>query len=410
MAAMDAPRFERVLAAEGISNFGSMLSRLAIPWLATLVLQASAAQMAALLLADVAAAGVASLWLGAWVDRSGKRRVMLLADAGRCALLLALAFAAWRGQATMAGLFVAAAISGLLTAAFELARSAWVAQQVPAGELPRRNAQLSAAGSVTEAAAFAIGGWLFQGLGAVVALAVDALSYAASALCLRGVPEVPGAQGVRPSVPASWWARLQAEALHGLQAVAAHPALRTLAGVEGLLAFWMGLSGTSYMIFVSRDVGLPTSTLGMVFALGGLGSVAGAALAPRLGRRWGPGRVMTLGLLLTALGAACLPLVPGPGWMAVALLITQQTVGDAGHTLQQVHDRTLRQTAVPPELLARADAGIRTVGHACTVAGALAGGMLGTLFNARAVLAVAAGCVAAAAVLAALRLAERRAV
>ena len=31
--------YRRVLAAEGISNFGSMLSRLAIPWLATLVLR-----------------------------------------------------------------------------------------------------------------------------------------------------------------------------------------------------------------------------------------------------------------------------------------------------------------------------------------------------------------------------------
>ena len=38
-----------VLAAEGVSNFGSMLSRLAIPWLAALVLQATPSKMAALL-------------------------------------------------------------------------------------------------------------------------------------------------------------------------------------------------------------------------------------------------------------------------------------------------------------------------------------------------------------------------
>jgi hypothetical protein len=305
------------------------------------------------------------------------------------------------------GLFVAAAFSGWLTAAFELARSAWVAQQVPVGELPRRNAQLSAVGSVSEAASFAIGGWLFQGLGAAVALAIDGASYALSALCLRGVPEVPGAAAPQ-AASGSRLQRLRAEALQGLHAVFDRPVLRTLAGVEGLLAFWMGLGGTSYMIFVSRDVGLPTGTLGMVFALGGLGSVAGAALAPRLGRRWGPGRVMTLGLLLAAVGAACLPLVPGPGWIAVALLVSQQTVGDAGHTLQQVHDRTLRQTAVPADRLACADAGIRTVGYIGTVAGAGVGGVLGTLFDARTVLALAAACVAAAALLAALRLAERR--
>jgi Na+/melibiose symporter-like transporter len=309
----------------------------------------------------------------------------------------------------MTGLFVAAALGGLLSAAFELARSAWVAQQVTPGDLPRRNAQLSAAGSLSEAASFAIGGWLFQGLGAVVALALDAASYAASAWCLRGVPEVPPAPTAAATAPGPAWQRQRAEALQGLRAVFAHPALRTLAGIEGLLAFWMGLSGTAYMIFVSRDIALPTGTLGMVFALGGLGSVAGAALAPRLGRLWGPGRVMSLGLLLTALGAACIPLAPGPGWVAVALLVTQQTVGDAGHTLQQVHDRTLRQTAVPAALLARADAGIRSVGHIGMVAGALVGGAMGTLFDARTVLTLAAACVAAAALVAARHLAEPRA-
>jgi predicted MFS family arabinose efflux permease len=117
---------------------------------------------------------------------------------------------------------------------------------------------------------------------------------------------------------------------------------------------------------------------------------------------------MSLGLLLTAVGAACIPLAPGPGWVAVALLVTQQTVGDAGHTLQQVHDRTLRQTAVPAALLARADAGIRSVGHIGMVAGALVGGAMGTLFDARTVLTLAAACVAAAALVAARHLAEPR--
>jgi hypothetical protein len=35
-----------------------------------------------------------------------------------------------------------------------------------------------------------------------------------------------------------------------------------------------------------------------------------------------------------------------PTLTAIALLAAQQIVGDAGHTIYQVHDRTLRQTAV----------------------------------------------------------------
>ena len=166
----------------------------------------------------------------------------------------------------------------------------------------------------------------------------------------------------------------------GLRTVAAAPTLRALAGIEGLLAFGMALTGTSLMIFVSRDLGLGTGELGLVFALGGLGAVLGGSLAPRLGRRLGPGRTMALGLALMAAGAACVPLAGvagGAGLAALAWLATQQIVGDAGHTTHDVHDLTLRQTAVPMALLARADGGIRSIGQGATLAGAPAGGVLG---------------------------------
>lgn len=396
--------FRRVLAAESVSNFGSMLSRLAIPWLATLALQATPWQMAALLLADVAAAAVGALLLGAWVDRRGKRAVMLGADVARALLLLLLAGAAWWGVASMTLLLAASMASGVLTVAFELARSAWVAQRVAPADLPRRNAQLSVAGSVSETLAFALGGWLYQGLGAALSLLVDALSYAVSALCLRGVPEVPAtADAADAARPASPWRACWHEATAGLRAVVSRPLLRRLASVHALLALSMALSGTSVMIFVSRDMALPTGQLGMVFAMGGLGAVLGGVLAPRLGRRLGPGRAMVLGVAAFALGAACVPMVQGAGWAAVGWLLAQQIVGDAGHTVQDVFDRSLRQTAVPAKLLARADAGIRSAGHLATLAGALLGGALGTLQGARSVLWLAAA-VAAAAVLAAWRL------
>ena len=75
--------FQRVLAAEIVSNFGSMLSRLVLPWLATLVLTATPFEMGLLLMADVVAGACGSLLLGAVVDRMRKRAVMLAADAAR---------------------------------------------------------------------------------------------------------------------------------------------------------------------------------------------------------------------------------------------------------------------------------------------------------------------------------------
>ena len=92
------------------------------------------------------------------------------------------------------------------------------------------------------------------------------------------------------------WQALWHDAAEGLRALAARPVLRALAGIEVLLAFAMALGGTSYMIYVSRDVGLPTGQLGLIFALGGLGSVLGAGVAPWLGRTIAPGRTMAVGL------------------------------------------------------------------------------------------------------------------
>lgn len=401
----------RVVAAEGVSNFGSMLSRLALPWLAALGLQASPADMAGLLVADVAAAAAGGLLLGPWVDRQGKRRVMLLADAGRLLLLALAAWATWRGWASMPLLMAVAAGQGLLTLAFELARSAWIAQHLAEPALPGANARLAAVGSLSETAAFALGGWLYQGLGAAWALLLDAASYALSAACLRGLPAddpaagsmaTPASAGAGPVPPAAtspgWWAQTR----DGWREIARRPDLRALAAIEAALALAMALAGTSYMIFVSRDLGLGTGPLGLVFALGGLGAVLGAALAPWLGRRLGPGRAMVAGLAAGALGAACVPLAQGAaGLGALAWLAAQQVLGDAGQTVHAVHDRSWRQRAVSPERLARIDAGLRSVGQGATLAGAWLGASLGAHWPTAGLLWLAAGCTALAALAAA---------
>jgi hypothetical protein len=218
------------------------------------------------------------------------------------------------------------------TVAFELARSAWMAQSLRSTELTARNAQMSAATSVSEVAAFALGGWLYEALGAVAALVVDALSYVVSAAFVRRVREAP----VRTTLadPCSMHSRI-AQAGAGIAMVATHPALRSLARVEVLARLATSVAGTSYMIFVARDIGFATGILGMIFAVGG--------------------------------------------------------------TLYDAHDRTLRQTSVRSEVLVRADAGIRTLGQLATLIGAVAGGALASARGTRLALVVSAALLASAA-------------
>ena len=104
-----------MIAAEVVSNFGSMMSRLAIPWLAVLVLGATPWQMGLLAVADVLAGAVTALGLGVMVDRWPKRAVMVSADAARAALLVLLALAASGHDLSFGLLWAAATAGGVFT-------------------------------------------------------------------------------------------------------------------------------------------------------------------------------------------------------------------------------------------------------------------------------------------------------
>jgi|GEM_PF-811615 len=412
---MTAPalRFAPLLWAEGASNFGSMLSRLAIPWLATLGLDASTWAMGWLLVAQVGSGAVTALVLAPWLDRANRRSAMLLADGG-CAIVLALLAAAAATEVlSMPLLVLAATATGALATVFDMARSAWIGTHVPPADLPRCNAQLSAVGSVSETLAFAGGGWLFQWAGAVTALAVDAGSYGVSAMCVRRLdigkrpmPQTASRALLSRRVAAAvraWWADTRG----GWRALAADPRLRVLAAIEALVSLGGAIFGACFMVYVTRTLAFEPGLLGMIFALGALGALAGAALAPAVGRRLGSGGAMAVGLVLLAIGNLAPVLAPGVGWAGVGLLVAQQIVGDSGQVLHEVHGRSLRQSLPDPAMLARVDGGLRSAGHLVTVLGALGGGAAAQQWGERPVLAFAAVCALWAAGLAALKLPGR---
>jgi len=397
--------FQRVLAAEVVSTFGSLMSRLAIPWLAVLVLQAGPTAMAWIAMAHVAAGALAALLLGALVDAWPKRRTMIAADLIRAATLLSLPLLAVLGILTLPWLVAVVAINGVMTVAFELAQSAWIARSTPHDELTQRNAALAAGGAATEAVSFSVTGWLFQWLGAIAVMLADALTYLLSAALLLQIDE-PAAAAPQRAAGSRLRDRARAlatEVQAGLRVTAAEPVLRTLAVVATLVEFAMSFAATTYMIYVSRDLALPTGILGLLFALGGVGSLtawwAPARAAPRI-----PARTWLIGsLLLWAAGSAAAPIATTAGLIGVLLIATQQIVGDAGGMAYGIADRTLRQKHAPPQLLARVDASVRTLGYAATLLGATVSGVLAERYGARALL-FASSALLGVAALAALRL------
>lgn len=406
---MSTGSFRRVFAAEVVSTFGSLMSRLAIPWLAVLVLQAEPTAMALLAVADVAAGALAALLLGALVDRWPKRRTMIAADLLRAAMLFTVPVMALLDRLSIGWLVVVVAVTGALTVAFELAQSAWIARSTAQDDLTQRNSALAAGSAATEAVSFGLTGWLFQWLGAVVVMVADALTYVASALLLVKITEPPPLKEETPAAT-TFRGRLQAlvsEVRAGMRAVAADPVLRGLAVVATVVAFATSFAATTYMIYVSRDVAFPTGTLGLLFALGGIGSLFGSWLTARTANRIDPRLWLVGSLALWALGSVATPLATTAGLVGIVLIATQQIVGDAGGMAYLIADRTLRQSYAAPEFLARVDASVRTLGYTATLVGALVSGVLAERYGARALLFASSALIGAAALAAALLLRSR---
>lgn len=370
--------------------FGSLVTRAALPFTAALVLNASAVQMGWLGAADLLAGLAVNLWAGAWIDRIRRKPLLIACDLARALLLAAVPIAALFGRLDMTLLYVVKFLAGAFDTLFELARQAYVPGLVGRSQLVHANSRLAATSSAAEVSAFGIAGWLVQWLTGPIAIAIDAISFAVSAILLGGIrtpePALVRAAGVGPGL-AVWWADARA----GLRATFADPLQRTLAFADASIHFTFGLFTACYMLFVTRELALAPGPLGLVFAVGGVSGLIAATLAPTLGARLGIGRAMAFGLLVSSvgLGLACFA-PPQSVALALGLLVVQQLVGDGGWALYLIHSSSLRMARAPEALRGRIGASTGMLSVALRLAGIAIGGAFGDSFGARGILALGA--------------------
>ena len=384
--------FFRLLAAGTVSNFGSMLTALALPLAAIQLLHATPGQIAALNVAAIVPGFALGLFAADAIDRVRRRPVLVVADLARAVLLVSVPAAAFAGVLTMSHLVAFAFCRGLFDFGFEVAEQALLPALVAPADLVRANGRLQAGDSSAEAFGFAVGGWLVQWFSAPVALLIDAASYLASAVLITRIrtPEPAPAPGGRRA----------AELFAGVREIARVPALRGVAAAGMLATAAAQMVGAVYMLFAFRELGFGAGVIGVLASAGAVASLGSALLADRLPERLAGRPAMVAGLALYALGPLVLSAAPGPTLIGVAAIVAQQVVGDGGYVLYEVHQRSLRQRITPGRLLGRVGGALRLLNGAAVLAGAAAGGWVGESLGLRATL-VAGACVSALAAVAA---------
>ena len=328
------------------------------------------------------------LFGGALADRLGRRRVMLTADLARCAAQAALAAALAAGHPSL-WLFVAAALAvGAGNAFFSPALSGLPVQLVPPGQLGDANALLGTAAPAAQVAGPALSGVLIAVTSPALVIAVDAGTYALSALALAGLRLGDNAGRSAPRSSTTLRDPGKDSLLRDLaEGWAEFTALPWLWPQTVQFALFNLVTWGPYLVLgpvLARQYLGGARAWGVVLACYGGGSVLGGLAA--LGRR--PRRPLLVATL-TTLGFALPPLALALGLPLPAVAGAALTAG-LGTAFGGAFDSTVNQRLIPAEALSRVG-GCNMVGaFAFGPVAFIAAGPEAALFGPRAVLAFGA--------------------
>jgi MFS family permease len=377
--------FRRLWAAQAVSAVGSRITRTALPIIAISSLNASATAVGVLSALTMAPGVVVALFAGGMIDRTRKRPLLIAMDVARAALLMTLPLAAAFGLLTMAQLVVVATLTGAATAIFLIAKSAYLPRLIETRQLVDGNTKLQTTEAVAEIAGPSLAGILVQAVTAPVAIIVDAASFLWSAWWLQ---RIDAAEGTAPPAVAQ---HPFADIVEGWRACSRHPIVFPLLLAQGTFGLFAGFFSTIYMIFTLRTLGLDAATIGVIIGVGGVGALWGAFVAAPLSHRLGYGRAIVLCLASWVAASMLIPAAEGQGWLTIPFLVAQQLIGDGFLSAYFILTVSVRQTALPEDVQARAGATFQVVEGLALPAGALIAGPLADVVGPGGVLWIALG-------------------
>lgn len=240
---------------------------------------------------------------GAIVDRSDRKRIMILSDAGAMLINLALILFLVRYELSLPLVFLFLTASSACNNFQWPAYASWVSQLVPKKDYGRAGGLLKLGEGIPYLIAPLAGGYVTGRWGLHAVLAIDLCTFLLSLgilLCIPGTARPHAAKvGLRIR-------ELATEARQGFSCVARHRGLLWLLGLSPLVIFsesWVIALFQPYVLLF-----LPPASLGVVLAVGGIGmAIGGVAMGMWGGPRrriWGVlGFIFLQGLIVIMLGA-----------------------------------------------------------------------------------------------------------
>jgi MFS family permease len=365
-------RFATYWTGQGISQFGDRITELALPLIAVTALHAGASTVG-LLTAAVWAPNLLSLFVGTWVDHQvRKRRLLIVADLLRCVVLLSLPVAHLFGAISLAQLFAVALLAGAGQVLYQTSYPSFFVGLVRRDQYVEANSLLSGTRSASFVAGPAVAGGLIQAVTAPVAMLVDAITFAVSALMIGRVrvDDLPVDTADQPG--------LLRRARDGMSLVLRDRYLRASLACATTINLFNLMAGALLILYASRELGLAAGVIGLALGIGATGGLLGTVLAGPLTRRIGVGRTIALGAVLFSAPFALMPLAGGATWSRAGVLALVEFVSSVGVMCLDIPLNALMTAVTPDGVRSRVSGAFSTVNYGIRPVGAVLGGLLGT--------------------------------
>ncbi len=366
--------FRFLWAGETVSEFGSMISGVALALLAVKTLHASAFDTSILAAAGTASFLLVGLPAGAWVDRMKRRPVMIVSDLGRLVALGSIPLAYALGILTLFQLYVVVFLAGTFTVFFDVAYQSYLPSLVGSDALVEGNSKLTSTSTLAQVAGPAVAGGLVQIIGAAAAVLIDAASFAVSAFAIIFI------RTKELEVKARTHPNLRSEIGEGLNFLWHQPILRAVALTTSTSNFFGSMMYAVEVFFLYRVLHIHAAVIGIIFSVGGIGGFLGSISASRIAAKIGSARATILGIV-TGVSALVVPIAThadGPYLMAFAGFAT-----GFGSVVYNVNQVSFRQRLCPPELLGRMNASMRFLVWGVMPIGGLIGGVISLVWPVR---------------------------
>ena len=324
------------------------------------------------------------LIVGVYADRWDRRKILLVADLVRFAVLASVPLAAFFHALTLVQLYLVAFIAGTARVWFEVSHYSMIPALVSPARAVEANSSLEVTEGVSSLVGPALGGLLIKVFGAANALLADALSFVLAAAAWFSLSPQPS----QPVAEVGWRAQLVA----GLRWVGHHRVIleNTVSGFVLNLIF--AAVTTVFVFYAQHELHFDAARTGLVLGLAGVGPISLAAVAPILRRRFRLGQLLVGQLFVVGPLFALLDVAPVlPPTPALLLVAVSLGLSFGLAILGRIVLRSYVQAAVPSLLLARVNASVRVVAWTGVPVGSVLGGTLTQLIGVRWLIALTSG-------------------